>query len=328
MEGFGGRKCESVRTVFFAVILSLIFIPFWAQKSESAEIYSIKDDLNRTVTVSHPAVKIVCLDEAHAENIVALRAVRQLTAVTDTASSKWVPKKIKRIAQNSSALQIAALEPDLVVMETDWAQGKKSLLDGLRKEGIPYAVFDEPHWGSFALYLERLGTLTGRDKEADLALISSEKAMDKSAVRADSVENKSLFVICGADFSTCAWDSWGARIAATAGAKLITDKDAPKKKDKRWIIDYGAAKFAQKAKNADYIITLVNKSKGGKAISRAEIIGSPQFKNIKAVKLGQVFEVDEADFTLPSLVRLDSSLVSCWQILNGVQPKKKIFPKI
>ena len=202
-------------------------MPFWAQKSESAEIYSIKDDLNRTVTVSHPAVKIVCLDEAHAENIVALRAVRQLTAVTDTASSKWVPKKIKRIAQNSSALQIAALEPDLVVMETDWAQGKKSLLDGLRKEGIPYAVFDEPHWGSFALYLERLGTLTGRDKEADLALISSEKAMDKSAVRADSVENKSLFVICGADFSTCAWDSWGARIAATAGAESAPSGRAP-----------------------------------------------------------------------------------------------------
>lgn len=316
MEGFGGIKSESIRAVIFAAILPLIFMLLLVQKSESADIYSIKDDLNRTVTLSHPAVKIVCLDEAHAENIVALRAVRQLTAVADTASSKWVPKKIRRIAKNAAVSEIAALKPDLVIVESVWAQGRRSLLDGLRKNGIPYAVFDEPHWGSFALYLERLGTLTGRAKEADMALASSEKAMDKSAVRAASVAGKSLFVVCGDDFSTCAWNSWGARIAATAGAKLITDKKALTTDDKKWIIAYGRAKFIKNAQNVDYIITLVNKSRGGKAVSRAEIIGTPQFKNIKAVKQGHVFEVDEADFILPSLVRLDYSLVLCWQILQ------------
>jgi len=42
-----------------------------------------------------------------------------------------------------------------------------------------------------------------------------------------------------------------------------------------------------------------------------------RFKNIPAVRNGMVWEMDEFDLMLPSIVRLDSSLLKCWQLISG-----------
>ena len=74
--------------------------------------------------------------------------------------------------------------------------------------------------------------------------------------------------------------------------------------------------MADNAKNVDVIITLKNIGRGVPSVSRESIVNDPMFKNTPAVKNGRVWEMDESDLMLPSLVRLDSSLVKCWQLIS------------
>ncbi|HAH68568.1 MAG TPA: hypothetical protein DCL58_02170, partial [Synergistaceae bacterium] len=60
-----------------------------------------------------------------------------------------------------------------------------------------------------------------------------------------------------------------------------------------------------------------NIRRGVVSVSKEEIIKDLRFKDIPAVKNGMVWEMDEFDLMLPSIVRLDSSLLKCWQLIGN-----------
>lgn len=304
------------KTGIILSLLALIFILMIQETAAASKPLAITDDLQRKVELLRPAVRIVSLSDSHTENLVAIRAVRQLVGVNFSADTKWVLKNIPRLSRLPSAEQIAGLKPDIVIMDADWAKMNKDLLKDLDKAKIKYAALNRPKWAVLGQYLDKLGALSGRSKEAAQTLLLSEKSLSKSDIRSGKTEKMRVFVVAGADYSTCAPDSWGARLIDATGARILTDSKGTRVQDFSWYIFYGPQKLADNAKNVDVIITFKNIGRGVPSVSRESIVNDPMFKNTPAVKNGRVWEMDESDLMLPSLVRLDSSLLKCWQLIS------------
>ncbi|MEA4871331.1 MAG: ABC transporter substrate-binding protein [Synergistaceae bacterium] len=304
------------KTGIMMSLMTFIFILMIQGTALASKPLAIIDDLQRNVELPRPAVRIVSLSNSHTENLVAIRAVRQLVGVNFSADTKWVLKNIPRLSRLPSVEQIAGLKPDIVIMDADWAKINKDLLKDLDKVKIKYAALNRPKWAVLERYLEKLGTLSGRSKEAAQTLFLSEKSLSKSEIRSAKMRKLKVFVVAGADYSTCAPDSWGARLINATGAQILTDVKGTKVQDFSWYIFYGPQKLANNAKNVDVIIPLKHIGRGGPPASRESIIKDPRFKETPAVKYGRVWEMDESDLMLPSLVRLDSSLLECWQLIG------------
>lgn len=310
------KRYDKNKKGLFLLGLIIIVILHFQGRALASKPLAVIDDMQRNIQLPRPAVRIVSLSDSHTENLVAIRAVRQLVGVNFSADSKWVLKNIPRLSRLPSAEQIAGLRPDVVIMDVDWAKKNNDLLKELDKARIKYVALNRPKWAELAQYLEKLGTLSGRSKEAGQTLLLSEKSLYKSDIRSEKMERLKVFVVAGADFSTCAADSWGARLVGATGARVMTGSGGTKIHDYPWYIFYGPQKFVKDCRNADVIITLKNISRGVSSLSRDAILKDPRFKNIPAVKNGRVWEMDESDLMLPSLVRLDSSLMKCWQLIS------------
>jgi len=304
------------KTGIIMSFMTFIFILMIQGTALASKPLAIIDDLQRKVELPRPAVRIVSLSNSHTENLVAIRAVRQLVGVNFSADTKWVLKNIPRLSRLPSVEQISGLKPDIVIMDADWAKMNKDLLKDLDKAKIRYVALNRPKWAVLERYLEKLGTLSGRSKEAAQTLLLSEKSLSKSAIRSAKMRKLKVFVVAGADYSTCAPDSWGARLINATGAEILTDVKGTKVQDFSWYIFYGPQKLANNTKNVDVIITLKNIGRGVPPVSRESIIKDIRFKETPAVKYGRVWEMDESDLMLPSLVRLDSSLLKCWQLIG------------
>ncbi|MCE5202147.1 MAG: ABC transporter substrate-binding protein [Synergistaceae bacterium] len=272
--------------------------------------------MKRNVELPAPAVRIVCLSEAHTENLVAIRGVRQLAGVVFSTDSRWVFKGVPRLSRNPSAEQIIEQKPDLVLLETSWAEKNKTLLKELDMSKVPYVVLNRPKWGQMGEYLDKLGALSGRSRDAARALIFSEKILHRAKLRADKMAMPRVFVVAAADFSSCAPDSWGAKLIIAAGGAPIVGTDCiPVERDPQFVF-YGPQRLARTGNLIDVIITLTDNGRGMPAVSKDAIMKDPRFKNIPAVKNSRVWEMKEADLMLPSLIRLDSSLVTCFKYMQ------------
>ncbi len=98
-----------------------------------------------------------------------------------------------------------------------------------------------------------------------------------------------VFVVAGADYSTCAPDSWGARlIDATEHGSLPIQREQGSTGFFLYIF-YGPQKLADNAKNVDVIITLKKHWEGSSPVSRESIVNDSMFKNTPAVKNGRVW---------------------------------------
>ena len=309
-------KSRKYKRSIFSFALILIFILISCERVQASMPLTIIDDLQRKVELPLPAVRIVSLSDSHTENLVELRAVRQLVGVSFSADSKWVLKNIPRLSWYPTTEQIAELRPDIVIMDTDWAKKNIVLLKEFDKAKIKYAALDRPKWAVLAQYLEKLGTISGRSKEAAQTILNSDKSLNKSKVRSEKTNKLKVFVLAGTDFSTCAADSWGARLINATGAEVLTDASGTKIQDFPWYIFYGPDKLAKDGSKADVIITLKNTQRVAAYLSREAVMKDPRFKNIPAVKTGRVWEMEESDLMLPSLIRLDSSLLKCWQLIK------------
>jgi len=308
-------ECKNNLIIF---ILSLIFCFGHCNEGLAAPSYmSFRDHTNRTINLFHPAVRIISLSQAHTENLVAIRAVKQITGVSYLTSSKWILKNIRRLSRVPSAEQISELKPDIVILDSESLNDNISLIKDLDKEKIPYIVMDRPENIGLKRYMDILGGISGRTAEAKKALVFYERCIYKAAVRSANARRPNVFVIAGSDFSTCAYDSWGAKLIAFSGGKLISDKNAARINGYPWFIFYGPNRLAAAGNKVDVIITLSENERRISSITRETILKDPRFKDIPAVKNGMVWEMNEDDLMLPSMLRLDSSLVRIWKLFNA-----------
>ena len=159
--------------IIFSVLLLAVSYPAFSQ-------ISFVDDLNRTVTLSSPAKRIVSLAPSITETFFAIGAGNSVVGVTDYCNYPPEAKTKQRVGGvvNPSIETIVSLKPDLIVLSMEG--NVREDFKKLTSFGIPVFVTNPRNLQGIYTSIEQLGTLTGRKETAD-RLVKSLRS------RADSV---------------------------------------------------------------------------------------------------------------------------------------------
>ena len=159
--------------IIFSVLLLAVSYPAFSQ-------ISFVDDLNRTVTLSSPAKRIVSLAPSITETLFAIGAGNSVVGVTDYCNYPPEAKTKQRVGGvvNPSIETIVSLKPDLIVLSMEG--NVREDFKKITSFGIPVFVTNPRNLQGIYTSIEQLGTLTGRKETAD-RLVKSLRS------RADSV---------------------------------------------------------------------------------------------------------------------------------------------
>jgi iron complex transport system substrate-binding protein len=118
------------------------------------------DDSGRRIELAQPARRIVSLAPHITEQLFAIGAGDRIVATTDFADYPPEARKLPRVARAHSVdlERVAAARPDLIVV---WGSGfPPSIVESLKRLGVPVYVNEPGSLESIATSLERLGSLT------------------------------------------------------------------------------------------------------------------------------------------------------------------------
>jgi len=136
--------------------------------SVTAHVSAI-DDAGNTVTLAHPAQRIVSLAPHITEQLFAIGAGSLVVGTTDYADYPPAAKAIPRLARAHSVdlERIAAARPDLIVA---WGTGfPPAVIEALKRLGPPVFVDEPGAIASIATSMERLGVLVGHPEAREVA---------------------------------------------------------------------------------------------------------------------------------------------------------------
>lgn len=295
------------RIIFFILIISLIAVLAGCGKNQPVSAPAnivIVDDLGKEVSLKEPAKRIISLYAAHTENLYSLGLREEIIGVSNSES--YPPDALTKQSYNfrEDAEKVIAARPDLVIARTFIANNYPEFIEKLEMAGIPVAVLYPENVGQFLLYLEKLGQLTGKEKEA-AALVSDFnsrlKNIEELVAKIPQQERKKVFFETTKDISTCTPDSSAAFVLEKAGA-VNAAADAKAVKTGSTIAAYGQEQLMSNARNIDVYIV----QKGEMNKTRAEeVYQRPGYQVIRAVQDHQVYLVDEAVVSRPTMRLLD-----------------------
>ncbi|MDB5760625.1 MAG: cobalamin-binding protein [Burkholderia sp.] len=144
----------------------------WLAAASSHAAISVKDGSGATVTLAHPAQRVVTLAPHATELVFAAGAGKRLVGASDYSDYPPEANAIPRIG-NSYQIDIErllALRPDLLVV---WQGGNgERQLEPLRRLGVPIYRSEPKSLDDIANEIERLGRLTGTEASARPAAIA------------------------------------------------------------------------------------------------------------------------------------------------------------
>ena len=127
----------------------------------SAQVTAV-DDAGNTVTLAHPAQRIVSLAPHITEQLFAIGAGDRIVGTSEFSDYPPAAKKIPRVgrAHNVDLERVTAANPDLIVL---WGSGfPPAVLEALKRLGVPVYVNEPGALESVATSLERLGVLVAQ----------------------------------------------------------------------------------------------------------------------------------------------------------------------
>lgn len=128
---------------------------------------TVIDYLNRSVTISRPAQRIVALAPHIVENVFSVGADNKLVGAVDYSDFPPPAKTIERVggADSFSIEKILSLEPDVVIA---WASsGKGNMIQQLTAFGIAVYIDDPRTLVDIARSIRDIGRLTGSTAQSD-----------------------------------------------------------------------------------------------------------------------------------------------------------------
>jgi iron complex transport system substrate-binding protein len=146
-------------------LTALVMLAVIGTASGIAQI-SLTDDLQRQVTLSRPASRIVSLAPSITESLFAIGAGAQVVGVTDYCDFPPEARSCRRVGGmiNPSIEAIVGLSPDLIIVSMEGNQRQDFVaLTGLR---IPVFTCNPRSLDGINRSLRQLGSLTGHLREA------------------------------------------------------------------------------------------------------------------------------------------------------------------
>ena len=248
-----------------------------------------------------PFKRIVSLWPAHTENLVELGLDREIVAVSPDDP---LPGKRLRIACDDNPARVVALKPDLVLIRPMISRGYPNLVRILEQHRVRVVSLQPTRADELLAYWQALGTLTGREREAQAMIADFTRGLARISEDLRSIppeqRKRVYFESIHRQMKTFAPGSMALFVLESAGGINVA-ADAARMRETN-IAAYAKERILARADEIDVYLA----QRGRMNPVRVEdITGEPGFGVIRAVREGQVFLVDEELVSRPTPDLLD-----------------------
>lgn len=267
----------------------------------------VTDMAGRKITLDKPAEKIVVLSAADCEILYAIGAGDKLVGRGEYCD---YPEEVNSIPSVESGMetnieQIIALNPQVVIM-SKMAQSKEHA-ETLEKAGIKVVVSDPQNIEGVYTAIKLIGTIAGKDKEADAVIDNMKSVFSDISAKADKNSGKTIYF----EVSPLEFGLW------TAGKGTFMDELAAMLGLTNAFSDVeGWAEISEEQvieRDPDYIVTIAMYFGEGKTPTE-EIMGRSSWQNMKAIKNKAVLNVDSNEICRPG-PRLVNALTDMYKFI-------------
>ncbi|MFO7714042.1 ABC transporter substrate-binding protein [Desulfosarcina sp.] len=280
-------KCKW--TICSVVIAGL----FWGGAGFATEF-----QLDESVWNQGPYGRIISLYGAHTQNLLAMGAADRLIGVDGQSSRLPGAEGLPIYSYHDDPERFLAARPDLVLIRPMIERGYARLVQRLEKSAIQVVSLQPTSVDQLEEYWRILGTLCGREAQADDMVRTFKMAVHDFKRLAAQVENpqRVYFEAIHSKMKTFAPQAMAIFALETAGGINVAT-DAPVRADNN-IAVYGKERLLSHAAEIDVFLS----QHGAMNQVPVEVIRSePGFGAISAVKSERVYLVDEAIVSRPTL---------------------------
>jgi iron complex transport system substrate-binding protein len=187
-----------------------------------AKSISVTDDLNRKVTLTKPAERLIALYGAYNEILVDMGLERKLIARTsaDKTPESMLAKPSIGTHMRPNVELIMGLKPDLIIQNA----GRKEALVPVRQlmsQGLPVAVFNTNSFADLFSVIERLAILTGSEERGARLIYNLKQKLElvKNRISATKKRPSVLFEVRYPDILLAGQDSIVNEVIKLAGGR-------------------------------------------------------------------------------------------------------------
>jgi iron complex transport system substrate-binding protein len=254
--------------------------------SDGAFPITVRDDLDREVTIAGPPARIVSLGPSVSETLFAVGAGSRVVAVTTTDD---FPPEVKRLPsvggfgpQTISVERIVAQKPDLVIAA---ARFQQPVVQALARLGINAVVIDPHSLDGVLDAIVLVGKMTGAKEKSDA--LAADLRRRREAVRRQGATIKAaerrrvLYVLWDEPLQTTGAHTFvGQMISDAGGCNVFADarQQYPQVNDEAIL-----------SRSPDLIIA---PDHGGAGL-RDRLLGRPGWDHLAAVRAGKIVTVPE-----------------------------------
>lgn len=236
-----------------------------------------------------PYARVVSLYAAHAENLAAMGAQGVLVGVNEPVDGLSLPV----VGARDGAEAIAALKPDLVLARPMHRAMQPGLLEQLERLGVKVVCLQPASPDELEPYWLELGRLTGHESQARAMAERFRVELEALRARTDAIPEASrkrvFFESIHRQMKTVSPDSLAAFVLRIAGGVNLASDAEPVGTTN--IAHYGLERVVALGDRLDVYLA----QKGPmNPVSLEEIRSTPGLSDLKAVREGRVFLVDEA----------------------------------
>ena len=263
-----------------------------SEPEASGSAITVTDMTGREITLDEPATRVVALSAADCEFLYAVGAGDTLVGRGEYCD---YPAEVLDVPSVQSGYdtnieQIIALEPQVLLMST-MAQTEEQVA-ALEEAGIKVVVSDAQDIEGVYTALEMIGTLMGKEKEAEQVITTMQVQFHELSESASGQGKTVYFEVSPLEYGlwTAGKGTFMNEIAEMLGMKNVFDD-----------VD-GWAEISEEQvleRNPDYIVTITMYFGEGPT-PEEEIMARPGWENVTAVQNGTILNLQNNELSRPT----------------------------
>ena len=272
-----------------------------SEPEASGSAITVTDMTGREITLDEPATRVVALSAADCEFLYAVGAGDTLVGRGEYCD---YPAEVLDVPSVQSGYdtnieQIIALEPQVLLMST-MAQTEEQVA-ALEEAGIKVVVSDAQDIEGVYTALEMIGTLMGKEKEAEQVITTMQVQLHELSESASGQGKTVYFEVSPLEYGlwTAGKGTFMNEIAEMLGMKNVFDD-----------VD-GWAEISEEQvleRNPDYIVTITMYFGEGPT-PEEEIMARPGWENVTAVQNGAILNLQNNELSRPTPRLTDGAML-------------------
>lgn len=272
-----------------------------SEPEASGSAITVTDMTGREITLDEPATRVVALSAADCEFLYAVGAGDTLVGRGEYCD---YPAEVLDVPSVQSGYdtnieQIIALEPQVLLMST-MAQTEEQVA-ALEEAGIKVVVSDAQDIEGVYTALEMIGTLMGKEKEAEEVITTMQLQFHELSESASGQGKTVYFEVSPLEYGlwTAGKGTFMNEIAEMLGMKNVFDD-----------VD-GWAEISEEQvleRNPDYIVTITMYFGEGPT-PEEEIMARPGWENVTAVQNGAILNLQNNELSRPTPRLTDGAML-------------------